>query len=195
MSPRLDVQRPSPTTALFTASNAPSRRSWSSKFAFGIELLLRVMGFLAMLLVNLAKARHFAINSPEGAWAVPPELWTLDFGVFICRIADRYTWPIVAMASAIVTYAVWRKGYTGWPYLCCDAAYGTKTNPVTSFANIARSLQRNLSWSYADWAFKLRLPRLCTGLAPLQGSYQLHKSKISSYMKLSRASRFGSTLQ
>lgn len=144
MSPRLDVQRPSPTTALFTASNAPSRRTWSSKFAFGIELLLRVMGFLAMLLVNLAKARHFAINSPEGAWAVPPELWTSDLGAFICRIADRYTWPIVAMASAIVTYAVWRKGYTGWPYLFVVTLH-MKRNPNQNSTSSLMSRSRGIS--------------------------------------------------
>lgn len=46
-----------------------------------------------------------------------PELWTTNVGSLTCRIADHYTWPIVAIASAIVTYAVWRKGYTGPFYL------------------------------------------------------------------------------
>ncbi|EEA27072.1 phosphatidylinositol N-acetylglucosaminyltransferase, putative [Talaromyces marneffei ATCC 18224] len=111
MSSRLTVQRPSPTTALFTASNAPARRTWSSKLAFGIEVLLRILGFFSVLLVNFAKVRRF-ITTNDGSWGVSPELWTTNVGSLTCRIADHYTWPIVAIASAIVTYAVWRKGYT-----------------------------------------------------------------------------------
>lgn len=112
MSPRLTVQRPSPTTVLFTASNAPARRTWSSKLAFGIEILLRILGFLSVLLVNFAKARRF-MTTNDGNWGVSPELWTTSVGSLTCRIADHYTWPIVAVASALVTYSVWRKGYTG----------------------------------------------------------------------------------
>lgn len=112
MSPRLTVQRPSPTTVLFTASNAPARRTWSSKLAFGIEVLLRILGFLSVLLVNFAKVRRF-ITTNDGNWGVSSELWTTSVGSLTCRIADHYTWPIVAVASALITYAVWRKGYTG----------------------------------------------------------------------------------
>ena len=79
---------------------------------FGIEVLLRILGFLSVLVVNLVKARHL-ITTTEGDWGVSPELWATNLGSFTCRIADHYTWPIVAVASAIVTYAVWRKGYTG----------------------------------------------------------------------------------
>jgi phosphatidylinositol N-acetylglucosaminyltransferase subunit H len=112
MSPRLTVQRPSPTTVLFTASNAPARRTWSSKLAFGVEVLLRVVGFISVLIVDLAKIRHFIIARNDG-WGVDPEFWATSVGSLSCRIADQYTWPAVAIASAIVIYAVWRKGYTG----------------------------------------------------------------------------------
>lgn len=112
MPPRLTVQRSSPTTVLFTASNAPARCTWSSKLAFGIEVLLRGLGFLSVVIVNLVKFRRF-ITTTDGNWGVSPELWTTSAGSLTCRIADHYTWPIVAVASAIVTYAVWRKGYTG----------------------------------------------------------------------------------
>ncbi|EED19476.1 phosphatidylinositol N-acetylglucosaminyltransferase, putative [Talaromyces stipitatus ATCC 10500] len=111
MSPRLTVQRPSPSTVLFTASNAPARCTWSSKLAFGIEVLLRIVGFLLVLLVNFAKVRHF-ISITDGDWGVSPELWATKVGSLACRIADYYTWPIVAIASAILTFAVWRKRYT-----------------------------------------------------------------------------------
>ncbi|PCH08921.1 Hypothetical protein PENO1_004080 [Penicillium occitanis (nom. inval.)] len=111
MSARLMVQRPSPTTVLFTASNAPARRTWSSKLAFSIEVLLRILGFVSILLINFAKVRRFIVSN-DGNWGVSPELWTTSVGSLTCGIADHYTWPIVAVASALVTYAVWRKGYT-----------------------------------------------------------------------------------
>lgn len=110
MSPRLTVQRPSPTTNLFTVSNAPARRTWSSKLLFGIEVILRIVGFVSVFFIDLAKIRH--VISGNGTWDIGSEFWSTTVGSLSCRIADQYTWPVIAISSAIITYIVWRKGYT-----------------------------------------------------------------------------------
>lgn len=136
MSPRLTVQRPSPTTILFTVSNAPARRSWSSKLVFGIEVLLRILGFFSVLILDIAKIRRHIIVRDNGNWVVELGFWSTGLGSFICRIADQYTWPVIAIASATIMYLVWRKGYTG-EFLSL---------PLSDLIQCLTSAQRNPSW-------------------------------------------------
>ncbi|KAL1971262.1 hypothetical protein VTN77DRAFT_214 [Rasamsonia byssochlamydoides] len=108
MPARLTVRRPSPTTVCFTVSNAPSRHTWPAKLAFCAEVLLRILVFIFVLLVDAAKLRHsFLVEN--GLWN---DIWSTALGGFACRVADHYGWSIIAGVSALLIYAVWRKGYT-----------------------------------------------------------------------------------
>ncbi|CRG92532.1 hypothetical protein PISL3812_09593 [Talaromyces islandicus] len=111
MPARLAVRRPSPTTASFTVSNAPSRRTWPAKLAFGVEIIIRVLGFISILLVNVATLRHSTVFEYQGL-GIPPDLWLTKFGSLACQVADRYPYSIVAGVSTVLMYLVWRKGYT-----------------------------------------------------------------------------------
>lgn len=112
MPARLTVRRPSPTTVCFTVSNAPSRRTWPAKLAFCAEVLLRILVFIFILLVDAAKLRH-SFLAENGLLGLGSDVWSTFLGSFACRIADQYGWSIVASVSALLIYAVWRKGYTG----------------------------------------------------------------------------------
>jgi phosphatidylinositol glycan class H protein len=112
MPTRLAVRRPSPTTASFTVSNAPSRRTWPAKLAFGVEIIIRVLGFIAILLVNAATLRRSIVFEYQGL-GIPPDLWLTNVGALAWHIADSYPYKIVAGVSIVLMYLVWRKGYTG----------------------------------------------------------------------------------
>lgn len=40
-------------------------------------------------------------------------VWASPLGSFVCRIADTYNFACISAVSAIIIYAVFRKGYTG----------------------------------------------------------------------------------
>ncbi|EER26568.1 hypothetical protein CPC735_007410 [Coccidioides posadasii C735 delta SOWgp] len=113
MPSRLLVERPSPTTVLFTVSNAPSRSSITSKLLFYLEILLRVIIFAAVLLVDAAKLRDYAFCQ-DGIipWS---NVWSSPAGLMACHIADRHLWQVIAPSSAVLLYLMVRKGYTGSP--------------------------------------------------------------------------------
>ncbi|TPX25270.1 hypothetical protein DIZ76_010721 [Coccidioides immitis] len=110
MPSRLLVERPSPTTVLFTVSNAPSRSSITSKLLFYLEILLRVIIFAAVLLVDAAKLRDYAFCQ-DGIipWS---NVWSSPAGLMACHIADRHLWQVIAPSSAVLLYLMVRKGYT-----------------------------------------------------------------------------------
>jgi phosphatidylinositol glycan class H protein len=112
MPTRLTVRRPSPTTALFTVSNAPSRRTWPAKIGFCVEVLLRILVFISVLLLDASKLRH-SVLLEDGGFGIANDVWVTSVGSLACRVADQYTWSVVAGLSAALIYAVWRKGYTG----------------------------------------------------------------------------------
>ncbi|KAH8695430.1 putative phosphatidylinositol N-acetylglucosaminyltransferase [Talaromyces proteolyticus] len=111
MPAHLSVRRPSPTTASFTVSNAPSRQTWPAMLAFGVEVLLKALGFISVLLVNITKLRR-SVFAEDCSWGIPTEWWSTKTGATACRVADHYPYSIVALASAVTLYLVWRKGYT-----------------------------------------------------------------------------------
>ncbi|PYH40249.1 PIG-H family GPI synthesis protein [Aspergillus saccharolyticus JOP 1030-1] len=111
MPGRLILRRPSPTTVSFTVSNASRHASTPAKVLFYLQILLRVLSFFSVLLLDVAKLRY----SPyiREARLIPwSAVWSTPLGAFLCRYADRYSYPVVALASAIVMYGVFRKGYT-----------------------------------------------------------------------------------
>lgn len=112
MPARLAIRRPSPTTASFTVSNAPSRRTWPAKLAFGVEIIIRVLGFVSILLVNVATLRRSVLFEYQGL-GIPADLWLTNVGALACQIADGYPYSIIAGVSTVLMYLVWRKGYTG----------------------------------------------------------------------------------
>lgn len=122
MPARLTTYRPSPTTASFTVSNAPTRTTLSSKLTFSIQILLRILLFLSVILLNAAKARHnrtlsFSPSSARehGSPSVlfGEEVWLSAIGGLACWVADGYSWQVITAGSVVVLYVVFRKGYTG----------------------------------------------------------------------------------
>ncbi|PGH12013.1 hypothetical protein AJ79_04522 [Helicocarpus griseus UAMH5409] len=112
MPSRLSIHRPSPTTALFTVSNASPRRTITSKLLFCLEILLRILLFAFVLLVNAACARHL-LFPPDSNGVIPwGDVWASKVGVLACRIADRQSLQPIGAASVLVGYMVIRKGYT-----------------------------------------------------------------------------------
>ncbi|PGH07187.1 phosphatidylinositol glycan, class H [Blastomyces parvus] len=111
MPARLSAQRPSPTTALFTVSNASVRSTITSKALFALEVLLRVLLFTFVLLVNGALIRDYILTFDDGF--VPWEaVWSSGIGALACRIADRQQWQLVCPVSAVLVFIIFRRGYT-----------------------------------------------------------------------------------
>ncbi|KLJ06395.1 phosphatidylinositol glycan, class H [Blastomyces silverae] len=111
MPARLSIERPSPTTALFTVSNASVRSTITSKALFALEVLLRVLLFTFVLLVNGALIRDYILTFDDGI--VPWEaVWSSSIGALACRIADRQRWQLVCPVSAVLVYIIFRRGYT-----------------------------------------------------------------------------------
>ncbi|OJD24069.1 hypothetical protein ACJ73_04575 [Blastomyces percursus] len=111
MPVRLSIERPSPTTALFTVSNASVRSTITSKALFAFEVLLRVLLFTFVLLVNGALIRDYILIFDEGIvlWEA---VWSSSIGTLACRIADRQQWQLVCPVSAVLVYIIFRRGYT-----------------------------------------------------------------------------------
>ncbi|KAL4965947.1 PIG-H family GPI synthesis protein [Aspergillus stella-maris] len=102
---------PSPTTASFTVSNASRHTSTAAKLLFYLQLLLRVIIFAGVLFLNAARSRH-AFFIEDGSFIPWTAVWSSPLGSAVCRIADTYNFIAIAVASALVLYGVFRKGYT-----------------------------------------------------------------------------------
>ncbi|GLA51306.1 hypothetical protein AnigIFM63604_007668 [Aspergillus niger] len=111
MPSRLILRRPSPTTVSFTVSNASRRTSTPAKALFYLQVLLRAVTFLCVLLFDAAKFRR-AVFMEDGSWIRWTTIWSSSLGISVCRIADAYSSVVVVLASAVVFYGVFRKGYT-----------------------------------------------------------------------------------
>ncbi|KAJ9193661.1 hypothetical protein DTO164E3_7753 [Paecilomyces variotii] len=111
MGVHLTVRRPSTTTVSFTVSNASPRSTLPAKLAFYLQVLIRGLLFISTLLIDTAALRSvfFYENGPIIPWKV---IWSSPIGSLLCRTADAYSWRVVAIASALVIYGVFRKGYT-----------------------------------------------------------------------------------
>ncbi|OJJ60576.1 hypothetical protein ASPSYDRAFT_56120 [Aspergillus sydowii CBS 593.65] len=111
MALHLISRRPSPTTASFTVSNASRHTSTAAKLFFYFQFLVRAIVFAGVLFYYSARFRRvFFIQ--DGSFVPWTAVWSSPLGSFVCRIADTYNFPCIAAASAIVIYAVFRKGYT-----------------------------------------------------------------------------------
>ncbi|PWY80377.1 phosphatidylinositol N-acetylglucosaminyltransferase [Aspergillus sclerotioniger CBS 115572] len=111
MPSRLILQRPSPTTVSFTVSNASRRTSTPAKVFFYLQILLRMLTFACVLLLDIAKFRRMFFMQ-DGTWVRWTTIWSSPVGLSVCRIADMYSSAVVVLASAVVFYGVFRKGYT-----------------------------------------------------------------------------------
>lgn len=132
MPARLSIQRPAPTTVLFTVSNAPSRSTVTSKLLFYLELFLRISVFAAVLLIDAAKLReHVFYRDGYIPWT---SVWSSPVGTFACHIADRHVWHVVAPISAVLLYLMSRKGHTG----------ASEMAEFTSLCNTNDTLQRGI---------------------------------------------------
>ncbi|KAK2805233.1 hypothetical protein FQN50_006258 [Emmonsiellopsis sp. PD_5] len=110
MPARLSVERPSPTTVLFTVSNASVRSTITSKALFYAGAVLRILLLAFVLLVNAALARtHIFLHNGIVPWE---EIWSSPVGVLACRIADRQSLQLIGAVSVLVIGLVARKGYT-----------------------------------------------------------------------------------
>ncbi|BCS22120.1 PIG-H family GPI synthesis protein [Aspergillus puulaauensis] len=108
---RLISRRPSPTTASFTVSNASRHTSTAAKLFFYFQFLVRAIIFAGVLFYHAARFRHvFFIQ--DGSLVPWTAVWASPLGSFVCRIADTYNFACIAAVSAILIYAVFRKGYT-----------------------------------------------------------------------------------
>lgn len=109
---RLISRRPSTTTASFTVSNASRHTSTAAKLFFYFQFLVRAIIFAGVLFYHAARFRHvFFIQ--DGSLVPWTAVWASPLGSFVCRIADTYNFACIAAVSAILIYAVFRKGYTG----------------------------------------------------------------------------------
>ncbi|KAG5301630.1 phosphatidylinositol N-acetylglucosaminyltransferase [Histoplasma ohiense] len=111
MPVRLSIQRPSPTTALFTASNASVRSTITSKALFSIEIVLRILLFAVVLLLNGALIRDYILTLDDGIihWDT---VWSSAIGALACRMADWQGWQFTCPVSAVLVYIIFRRGYT-----------------------------------------------------------------------------------
>jgi phosphatidylinositol glycan class H protein len=105
-------RRPSTTTASFTVSNASRHTSTAAKLFFYSQFLARAIVFAGVLFYHAARFRHvfFVQDGSLVPWIA---VWASPLGSFVCRIADTYNFACISAVSAIVIYAVFRKGYTG----------------------------------------------------------------------------------
>ncbi|EEH20099.1 hypothetical protein PABG_02358 [Paracoccidioides brasiliensis Pb03] len=111
MPSRLSIQRPSPTTALFTVSNASVRSTITSKLLFAVEAVLRILLFAFIVLVNGASVRSFIVVLGNGfiPW---DDIWSSSIGTLACHISDRQDWHYICPVIAVIVYLVVRKGHT-----------------------------------------------------------------------------------
>ncbi|KAJ5792708.1 uncharacterized protein N7503_008686 [Penicillium pulvis] len=111
MPGQLRVQRPSPTTVSFTVSNAPRRSNSPAKILFGFQILLRVILFCCVIIVALARLRHFSFQA-DGGFISWPAIWASPLGFYVCQQVDTYNPWAVAAVSTLVVYGVFRREYT-----------------------------------------------------------------------------------
>lgn len=115
MSARLTIYRPSPTTVRFTVSDAPVRTTITARAIFFLGLILRVLIFLSVVFVNIAKARyHIGCLRENGSLFPLEDVWLKTaLGVGVANFADRHSWLLIAAASMVIIHLVIRKYYTG----------------------------------------------------------------------------------
>ncbi|KAL3482274.1 GPI-GlcNAc transferase complex, PIG-H component-domain-containing protein [Aspergillus californicus] len=104
-------RRPSPTTASFAISNASRHTSTPAKLLFYLQVLLRGVIFSSVLFLYAARFRH-AFFTQDGSLVPWTAVWSSPLGSYVCRIADTTRFAVIALASALIIYGVFRKGYT-----------------------------------------------------------------------------------
>lgn len=113
MPAHLTVRPPSPSTVSFSVSDAPTCLTLAAKLASGVKLAARVLLFLLILFIiatKLSRTTPFAQSKFAALWQ---DLWSTTVGTMAGRIADRYSWPVVAGLVTVLIYVVFRRGYTG----------------------------------------------------------------------------------
>lgn len=112
MPGRLTVQRPSPTTVSFTVSNAPRRSNTPAKILWALQILLRAVLFCAVVFVTIARFRHTLFEN-DGRFTQWHDAWANPLASRICHTADTFNPLAIMVVSAVVTYGVFRREYTG----------------------------------------------------------------------------------
>ncbi|KAL4817921.1 GPI-GlcNAc transferase complex, PIG-H component-domain-containing protein [Aspergillus spinulosporus] len=104
-------RRPSPTTALFTVSNASRHTSTAAKLFFYFQFLLRGAVLAGVLLIHAARFRRafFSQDGPIIPWTA---VWSSPLGSFVCCVADTYNFIGIALVSVVLIFGVFKKGYT-----------------------------------------------------------------------------------
>ena len=109
----LVIRQPSPTTILFTVSDAASQRNVSARIVFYVTCLLRVaIGLLTALLVLVKYGCGVhGEGSVPSVELCPSQL--LRYIPILVAFATKYSWQLVAPVSLAILYLCIQRFYTG----------------------------------------------------------------------------------
>ena len=105
-STRLHTQRPSPTTVLFTASNAPTTRTLTARVVYSSAILLRLVVSGCAVSALALKAQYSPANQKSSPW--------LNWIPFFLRDASQsWSWELLLPGSILLLCICLRRFHTG----------------------------------------------------------------------------------
>jgi len=109
----LSIRRPSPTTVLFTVSNASPRQTITSQILFYLTCLLRVLIAASTALLLVVKSQCTAKTNDIDVYLAECPSWLPKYSPILVRTATTSKWQHVAPISLVVLFLCFRRFYTG----------------------------------------------------------------------------------
>ena len=113
----LSIRRPSPTTILFTVSNASPRTTFAAQVPIYITWLLRVLIVLSTALLLVTKSQCTAQEHGVNISILECPSWFPDIIPIQIATATRISWQTLAPASFVVLFLCFRRFHTGTHFL------------------------------------------------------------------------------
>lgn len=112
-SNHLSIRRPSPTTVLFTVSNASPRQTITSQALFYLTCLLRVLIATSTALLLVIKSECTARTNDTFIFLPKCPSWLPRYLSLVVRTAVTSRWQHVAPISLVVLFLCFRRFHTG----------------------------------------------------------------------------------
>ena len=193
-STRLSIRRPSPTTVLFTVSNASPRTTVAAQAFFYITWLFRVLTILCIGLLLLTKSQCITQKHGVNIDTLECPSWLPNIIPTQPATATRISWQNLAPASFVVLFLCFRRFHTGMIQISYLAICMTELLECVEVWFDLTNLQKNHSSSSVHSEFKLQPLLALILVPPPPASSRHHRFRTYLSMKPSRASKSVTTL-
>ena len=113
MRTHLTVRSPSPTTVLYSVSNAPPRKTFTANLILYLTILARSTLVLSTLILLIIRYQQEKPSTAAETGLVSLGVWLCSVVPILERLAIGTTWLIVTPTSLLVLFLCFRRFHRG----------------------------------------------------------------------------------